>query len=352
MGKIFRGSLNEQNFDGLDLRGAAFVNVSGIKASFKGADLRGATFRECTFEEADFREAVMDDVAVENSYFRRADFTEASLNRTAFLGSNLDGAKMVLIAAVNLALRDVLARRASLASAVLDKAILRDVDLSYSDLAFASMLYVGAEGINLAGARLPHANLSCASLVNANLRGVMANEAIFVSANLADADATGGHFMYANFTEATLSGANFSRTQLQGAQLSGTTLWQTNFSGAVLSGTSIGPEYRAALKRFLKECPIAGRRGGRIVYRTEFSQHSPEPHHYLPGRTYTAPVFSSDTSSRCHPGIYAGSLSWMRRLYPGLPIVKCYVRAGDWVLDPAKGAVRCARLRVLERVEP
>jgi len=132
------------------------------------------------------------------------------------------------------------------------------------------------------------------------------------------------------------------------ADLSGADLSEANLSGADLRGTCLDAELLVRLRTFCHECPPT-LRGGRIVYRTASSQHVGSTE-YQPGHTFVAPVLSFESAIACHPGIYAASLDWMQRRYPDAPLVRCYVRDGDWVIT-AKGAIRCARLRVLSYVE-
>ena len=122
---------------------------------------------------------------------------------------------------------------------------------------------------------------------------------------------------------------------------------RADLSGANLSGTVLDKENIKRQRAFCRACPPL-RTGGRIVYRTAMSQHIGSTE-YKPGRTYVAPFVSADVVTACHPGIYAGSLEWMHRQYGREPLVRCYVRDGEWFIT-AKGAIRCKRLRVLNRV--
>ena len=164
-------------------------------------------------------------------------------------------------------------------------------------------------------ANLCHANLRGANLFRANLRG----------ANLRDADLCGANLCHANLRDANLRDAN-----LCGADLRGT----------VLDSAHINHQ-----RAFVKACPVVNRHGGRIVYRTAKSQHVGSTE-YLPGHTFVAPWLSFSAETECHPGIYAASLDWMRDNYPNMPLVRCYVRDGEWTIS-AKGAIRCKKLRVL-----
>ena len=157
------------------------------------------------------------------------------------------------------------------------------------------------------------------------------------------ADLRGANLSRANLSEADLHGANLSEADLHGANLYG-----ANLNGANLNGTCLDPELVTMQRAFCRACP-ADTDGYRIVYRTEVSQHVGSTK-YEPGQVYTAPVLSADIVTGCHPGIYAGSLEWMRKEYPNAALVKCRVQDGDWFIT-AKGAIRTCKLEVLECVK-
>jgi hypothetical protein len=124
---------------------------------------------------------------------------------------------------------------------------------------------------------------------------------------------------------------------------------RANLAGAYLTNTCLSPELGKLQRALALACPPVGRHGGRIVYRTYKSQHVCTTT-YEPGHTYVAPILSFSVETACHPGIYAGSMKWIDEEYPNMPLVRCYVRDGDWIIT-AKGAIRCKRLRVLGMVD-
>jgi hypothetical protein len=141
--------------------------------------------------------------------------------------------------------------------------------------------------------------------------------------------------------------ANLSGANLSGAILCGADLREAQLEGAILGGTCLDPDLIAMQREFCRACP-ADADGYRIVYRTATSQHMGGTT-YEPGNTYETPFVSADIVTACHPGIYAASLKWMRENY-GTKLVKCRVQDGDWFIT-AKGAIRTARLEVLEYVD-
>jgi uncharacterized protein YjbI with pentapeptide repeats len=206
----------------------------------------------------------------------------------------------------------------------------------------ALLKWVHDEFANLSGANLSGANLSGDNLSGANLSGANLSGANLRDDNLSDANLSG-----ANLRDADLSGANLSGADLSGANLRDADLSGANLSDANLSGTCLNPALHNMQRAFINTCR-ATKHGGRIVYRTEYSQHIGSQH-YEPGHTYIAPVLSFSAETECHPGIYAASLNWMRMKYGESKLVRCYVRDGDWTIT-AKGAIRCERLRVLSQV--
>ena len=123
-------------------------------------------------------------------------------------------------------------------------------------------------------------------------------------------------------------------------------LSDADLSDADLSKTCLSTNLGKLARKFAKECP-ATTTGGRIVYRTEESQHAGSTRYEI-GKTYIAPALSWSVETECHPGIYAASLRWMKENYPYVDLVRCYVRDGDWTIT-AKGAIRCSRIRVLSK---
>jgi hypothetical protein len=153
----------------------------------------------------------------------------------------------------------------------------------------------------------------------------------------------------ADLTRANLTGADLTRAYLTGAYLTWANLTGADLTGAYLTNTCLSPELGKLQRALALACPPVGRHGGRIVYRTYKSQHVCTTT-YEPGHTYVAPILSFSVETACHPGIYAGSMKWIDEEYPNMPLVRCYVRDGDWIIT-AKGAIRCKRLRVLGMVD-
>ena len=210
-------------------------------------------------------------------------------------------------------------------------------DLGGTDLYKADLHGAKLGDANLRGAYLLHADLHGADLHRVDLR-----EAMLCSANLRGVNLRG-----ANLRGAYLSSANLYQADLYKADLYQADLYKADLREANLSNTYLDPHLTELQRTFCRACP-ADADGYRIVYRTSTSLDV-KGTIYIPGHTYEAPVFSADIMSECHPGIYAGSLAWMRAKYPTRSLVKCRVQDGDWFIT-AKGAIRTCRLEVLEYV--
>jgi len=218
-------------------------------------------------------------------------------------------------------------------------------------LSGANLWGANLSGADLAGANLSGANLSGANLSEADLRGANLSEADLFQANLWGADLREANLREANLREANLREANLREANLREANLreanlSGAYLRGANLSGAYLSWTCLDPD--AQLPAISdEEITQAGLEiDGDWVYgwRTKRSQVVGNAI-YEPG-IYTAPVFSVDTETSCHPGIYIAGEAWLRDNYPGTDIVRCRCRRIE--LLHAGDKWRCKQLEVLE----
>jgi hypothetical protein len=104
------------------------------------------------------------------------------------------------------------ARRADLICADLRGAYLRGADLSRANLRGANLSNADLSGANLRGADLSNADLSEANLRGADLRGANLSNADLSEANLRGADLSGVDLSYADLRGAYLRGADLSCT--------------------------------------------------------------------------------------------------------------------------------------------
>lgn len=216
------------------------------------------------------------------------------------------------------------------------------LDLSAMDLSGLSFRFCNF-GATLCRKTLFH---DC-DLYKANFEDAQLNAADFSDADLSYAKFTNANARYANFTRADMYHADLSTANCCFAILARSKLWHTKMPLSTSHRWATCFEFAIGkfARQFARECPPL-RTGGRIVYRTGFSQTYSS--HYVPGNTYTANDFSWSVETECHPGIYAGSARWIFENLTG-PYIRCYVRDGDWTIT-AKGCIRCRRLRVLAYV--
>jgi hypothetical protein len=233
---------------------------------------------------------------------------------------------------------------------------LRGADLRGADLREADLREAALWGANLRGADLREADLREAALWGANLR----------EANLSGADLRGANLKGANLREANLKGANLREADLRGADLRGADLREADLRGADLWGANLreadlrGADLRGAnlqdtcldldapiqplQKEILERCGLELE--GKYVWgwRTRVSKFCGNTT-YIPGECYTAPWFSVDTETECHPGIYLAGLAYMYAVYPAVPLVRCFCRHDE--LIKAGDKFRCKRLWIV-----
>jgi len=145
---------------------------------------------------------------------------------------------------------------------------------------------------------------------------------------------------------AVKSEANLSRANLWGANLLEANLSEANLREANLSWTCLDPDAQFPVLSD-EEITRAGLEiDGEWVYgwRTKRSQVVGNTI-YEPG-IYTAPVFSVDTSSECHPGIYIAGERWLKENYSDVEIVRCRCRKIELLHVDDKW--RCKQLEVLK----
>jgi uncharacterized protein YjbI with pentapeptide repeats len=222
---------------------------------------------------------------------------------------------------------------ANLSGATLRGANMRDADLRSANLCDA----------NMRGADLYNADLCKADLRNANLRA-----ADLYSANMKDANLMGANLRGANLHNANLSGANMQNANLYGADLR-----DANMQNAVLTGTVLNPSNPVPdtdLSEYLDIQGVTVNKHGIFVgYRTSKSIYI-GTNVYEPGKTYTAPVFSTSTEDECHPGLYLyATLYECKKEHPACSYVKVVVNIRDTML--VDGKIRTKRFRVVKMVE-
>ena len=145
----------------------------------------------------------------------------------------------------------------------------------------------------------------------------------------------------ASLYRADLRGADLAGANLRGANLRGADL-----RGACLTGTCLDPAAPvprpsdADLARAYLSLGARTLDGREIVrgWRTAESQFI-FGHEYIWG-WYGAPVFSVDTSTECHPGIYFSSHEWLMCDYPGEEVVPVWCYRDEMVVAGTKARAK------------
>lgn len=157
------------------------------------------------------------------------DLSEADLRNIKLIHCIIDEAKFTK---ANLDKADF--RQSNLFGSYFDKAIMTNIDLSFTDISLASFQNSNLNGANLFGATLVEANLSGADLTGADLM-----RANLTAANLRNANLEGANLQDAFLMGADLRGANLSETSLYYSVFALNELKDTNFSKANMDSTVI-----------------------------------------------------------------------------------------------------------------
>ena len=121
----------------------------------------------------------------------------------------------------------------------LERADLRQLDLSGLDLSGCSFRRADLRGANLENCKLRAANFSSADLREAFLSGADLREAVLQNADLEGANFNGASLHAADLSRATAAGASFERAGMSGARLVFAELDGANLGGAVLKGATL-----------------------------------------------------------------------------------------------------------------
>jgi uncharacterized protein YjbI with pentapeptide repeats len=235
---------------------------------------------------------------------------------------------------------------ANLFGANLSGANLSGADLYQANLSGANLYRVDLSEADLTGADLTGASLSGASLREANLSGAGLREANLYKANLSGANLSEANLYKANLSGANLSEANLYKADLVRANLSEADLYKADLSEANLSGTCLDPSLELEtdpIIHWIESNSIERDGDFFIAWRTKKSIHCGDTV-YEPGE-YSAPWFSADVSTECHPGLYFSTRDWLENEY-SCELVRVRVNVHDCVVAASK--TRCRKFVVLE----
>jgi len=186
---------------------------------------------------------------------------------------------------------------------------------------------------NLSGAYLREADLRWANLREANLRG-----ASLYGANLSEADLSGANLRRANLRDTNLSGANLSEAYLREADLSGA-------KGLLDPAVWLQEQFESDAE-------------GLIVYKAIGETYYAAPDHWtIEAGAVLEEVCNPTRTSDCACGVNFATRAWIQRNYANQDVTvwRCRIEwmdlAGVVVPYNTDGKARCARLRLLEKVQ-
>ena len=222
---------------------------------------------------------------------------------------------------------------------------LSGVDFLMTDLTKATLCYAKLQHAHMVLARMSHADLTGANLYHADLRCADLDGAILRDANLVGAILRDASLRYTD-----LRGAKLLDIDIRGANLAGADLTDADLNWTDLSPNMIIPHPSIDdLDQWgilHDDIYVYGFRSceSRIIIR-RFANA------YKVGKVYTAPWFSVDPESDCHPGIYFWPLLRRHKDAPlHLEHVYCRSRIVD-CLRTKRGEWRTKRLEIISKGE-
>ncbi len=207
--------------------------TGGTRAVIQFSDLSGVVLTACDLSKADLTGAKLIKAKLDSARLCHANLFCADMRLATLCKTDLAGAD----------LRGVSLRGADLTDAYLPKVDVRPAMLARYDShgnfqpheieeVPAQMSNLIARRANLSGAKLDRSLLCQADFTDANMSNV----------SLSGADLRKSTFVGANLTGATLTGAKLAGAVLTGAQLDGAVLRGADFLGADLRGAILDPE--------------------------------------------------------------------------------------------------------------
>ena len=178
-----------------------------------------------------------------NQIKKQVSFAGADLSNANLSGYNLEGINLSEANFTGASLMGTNLSKSNLFGAIFHKALMQDVDLSYSILTRANLSWSNLSGSSLFMAKIEKVDLRNAKLNKANLKGAILNQSMLNSAMLNEADLTGCELNMASLIAVNLSNArlvnvpilnstffdaNLSHTKVDSAWLAGLDKWKLN----------------------------------------------------------------------------------------------------------------------------
>jgi uncharacterized protein YjbI with pentapeptide repeats len=149
-----------------------------------------------------------------------------------------------------------------------------------------------------------------------------------------------------HFSDTDMSGFTFHGSNFDTVTFSRNMLHLPHFSSVNGKVSSYDELYHKRLRKFCVENPPT-KQGGRLFLRTQYS-YGKVSDYYMPGNSYEASAYTTESHSECTPGLYAcgntPSFLYTTNIEP-FDAVIVYVRDGEWTFSEDK--VRCKRFFVL-----
>ena len=212
------------NFDGSDIRGSLFNNSNMRTITAAGI---WTMIIDCTAGFCDFSGAEM-----QYCYLRDSDYTESK-----FISTNLYGAKMESITALE---------------ANFENATLSGTDLFGASLPYVNLTNAKLNNSNLDSVELSSSILNGTDFSSSQLTGAQIDNTILIRANLTNCDLSSSKLRDSDLTDAILinadlTDANLSRSTLTRANLTNARLYNTNLEQAVLQDAIYGDNINNAV---------------------------------------------------------------------------------------------------------
>jgi uncharacterized protein YjbI with pentapeptide repeats len=203
-----------------------FLSDSGLlkdPALLANADLSGAVLQNADLTDAVLTNTNLTDAYLAGTKLNRSNLTDAVLNSAVFSATEKEG-------------EDTIPITADLTRANLTKATLLEADLAYCTLDKVTLTKAALQGANLSGASLQDANLTKAALLEADLSGAGLQDLNLQHAPLRLLKERSTDLTHANLSHAALLDADLSGAVLQNANLTDAVLTDADLTDAYLSG--------------------------------------------------------------------------------------------------------------------
>ena len=208
---------------------SAFANFKDIEVSTRDSDTNEVRGAELAGRDMAF-------IIADNAFMEKANLRNANLSGATLQGANLGSADASSANLRSATARDSDFSNANLRGAVLDKSLLNNANFDFATLSEASFVDVNMSAASLHCARANETDFKLSDL--RTIRGVKAR---FDRAEMNGADLTGaklpfGNFQFAVMSQTTLHSTNFDHADFSNADLSNAIMTSASFREADFTG--------------------------------------------------------------------------------------------------------------------